>query len=226
MANLIAVTAGKCLRALRMLGLTNSQPRACQHYFYKCERDENNAYLGAGRCPDWSSGQGVQRQEALFSSVPFGLWPKMPCALLPNLAGGGCPGCIGRLAQGIFVAQRTLVKVVLTGPSTNKASHPSVGAATALTCCARPRANAETKLPAQHLQAMAQATTQAPHGARPLRVVQVSESQPGRSPSQRSSKLLISGRMADVCAELDRLVALENTPRSASAHAAAALPSR
>ena len=29
---------------------------------------------------------------------------------------GACPGCIGRLTKGIFVVQRTLVKVMLTGP--------------------------------------------------------------------------------------------------------------
>jgi hypothetical protein len=42
--------------------------------------------------------------------------------------------------------------------------------------------------------------------ARPLRVVRrVDAHQPGRHPS----RMVISGRMADVCAELDRLVALE-----------------
>ena len=30
---------------------------------------------------------------------------------------GGCPGCIGHLARGIFAEQRTFTKVVLTGPS-------------------------------------------------------------------------------------------------------------
>jgi hypothetical protein len=41
---------------------------------------------------------------------------------------------------------------------------------------------------------------------RPLRVVRrVDAQQPGRHPS----RMVISGRMADVCAELDRLVALE-----------------
>lgn len=42
--------------------------------------------------------------------------------------------------------------------------------------------------------------------ARPLRVVRVLDSQrTGRA----SSRVVISGRMADVCAELDRLAALE-----------------
>jgi len=41
---------------------------------------------------------------------------------------------------------------------------------------------------------------------RPLRVLQVVESGPG---SAQSGRLRISGRMADVCAELDRLAARE-----------------
>jgi len=40
----------------------------------------------------------------------------------------------------------------------------------------------------------------------PLRVVRVCDS---RSPSGEMGRLVISGRMADVCAELDRLVARE-----------------
>lgn len=42
---------------------------------------------------------------------------------------------------------------------------------------------------------------------RPLRVVQVAE--PGQ-PRRGSGRIVISGRMADVCAELDRLAALES----------------
>lgn len=43
---------------------------------------------------------------------------------------------------------------------------------------------------------------------RPLRVVRVAEDQ---RPAQHSAgRMVISGRMADVCAELDRLIALEN----------------
>jgi hypothetical protein len=44
------------------------------------------------------------------------------------------------------------------------------------------------------------------HAMRPLRVLQVMEL--GANPSQ-SGRLRISGRMADVCAELDRLAARE-----------------
>ncbi|RQO45967.1 hypothetical protein DBV14_23270 [Variovorax sp. KBW07] len=57
--------------------------------------------------------------------------------------------------------------------------------------------------------------------ARPLRVVRVVD----RQGSQRTSnRVVISGRMADVCAELDRLAALETAetmgaaPRSARLH--------
>ncbi len=41
---------------------------------------------------------------------------------------------------------------------------------------------------------------------RPLRVVRVVE---GAAPSASAGRMFISGRMADVCAELDRLAALE-----------------
>ncbi len=43
---------------------------------------------------------------------------------------------------------------------------------------------------------------------RPLRVVRLADDQ---RPSKHSAgRMVISGRMADVCAELDRLIALEN----------------
>lgn len=41
---------------------------------------------------------------------------------------------------------------------------------------------------------------------RPLRVVRVMEASP---PSSGAGRMIISGRMADVCAELERLAALE-----------------
>ena len=50
------------------------------------------------------------------------------------------------------------------------------------------------------------AASTVPPAARPLRVVRVLDSQrTGRA----SGRVVISGRMADVCAELDRLAALE-----------------
>jgi hypothetical protein len=52
--------------------------------------------------------------------------------------------------------------------------------------------------------------------AKPLRVIRVVD---GRSSSRSSSRVVISGRMADVCAELDRLVALEaHQPSSGRMH--------
>ncbi|HMA07142.1 MAG TPA: hypothetical protein VKP68_04755 [Ramlibacter sp.] len=45
--------------------------------------------------------------------------------------------------------------------------------------------------------------------SRPLRVVRVAE--PLRGPAS-AGRMVISGRMADVCAELDRLAALESAP--------------
>jgi hypothetical protein len=46
---------------------------------------------------------------------------------------------------------------------------------------------------------------------RPLRVLRVVET--SRVPSSGAGRMVISGRMADVCAELDRLAALEASGR-------------
>lgn len=43
---------------------------------------------------------------------------------------------------------------------------------------------------------------------RPLRVVYIAEDQ--RPPLHTAGRMVISGRMADVCAELDRLIDLDN----------------
>ena len=57
--------------------------------------------------------------------------------------------------------------------------------------------------------------------ARPLRVVRVVD---GKGQQRSAGRVVISGRMADVCAELDRLAALEaaeavsSSPRSAHLH--------
>jgi hypothetical protein len=50
------------------------------------------------------------------------------------------------------------------------------------------------------------AAAAAPLGARPLRVVRVLEPS---APRAVAGRMVISGRLADVCAELDRLAALE-----------------
>jgi hypothetical protein len=50
--------------------------------------------------------------------------------------------------------------------------------------------------------------------ARPLRVVRVVD---GKG-QQRNDRVVISGRMADVCAELDRLAALETAETLATTH--------
>jgi hypothetical protein len=54
--------------------------------------------------------------------------------------------------------------------------------------------------------AVARATTCRQVPRRPLRVVRVVD---GSALSQHAGRMVISGRMADVCAELDRLAALE-----------------
>ncbi|WP_162592593.1 hypothetical protein [Variovorax sp. PBL-E5] len=69
---------------------------------------------------------------------------------------------------------------------------------------------------AVHPGASAQAEVPAP--MRPLRVVRTVDAQQSGG---RASRVLISGRMVDVCAELDRLAALEAadaTPRAAGLH--------
>jgi hypothetical protein len=43
---------------------------------------------------------------------------------------------------------------------------------------------------------------------RPLRVIHIAEEQ--RPPLHTAGRMVISGRMADVCAELDRLIDLDN----------------
>ena len=58
---------------------------------------------------------------------------------------------------------------------------------------------------------------------RPLRVVRVAE--PFHVPAN-AGRMVISGRMADVCAELDRLAALESAAGSLAPRAQVAAPSR
>ena len=61
---------------------------------------------------------------------------------------------------------------------------------------------ARSFMPAQALQS----THTSVSCARPLRVARVMEAQQSRS---NAGRMVISGRMADVCAELDRLAELE-----------------
>jgi hypothetical protein len=57
-----------------------------------------------------------------------------------------------------------------------------------------------------HRPAAVRTTACRPASRRPLRVVRVVD---GSALSQQAGRMFISGRMADVCAELDRLAALE-----------------
>ena len=60
-----------------------------------------------------------------------------------------------------------------------------------------------------HRQAPASHSRNHHHMAdRPLRVVHIAEEQ--RPPLHTAGRMVISGRMADVCAELDRLIDLDN----------------
>ncbi|MDB5953892.1 hypothetical protein [Ramlibacter sp.] len=60
--------------------------------------------------------------------------------------------------------------------------------------------------PAQTVRLPAQRRTIVTQPAKPLRVVRVLEPS---APRTVAGRMVISGRMADVCAELDRLAALE-----------------
>jgi hypothetical protein len=76
--------------------------------------------------------------------------------------------------------------------------------------------------PACTARTQAAATSAAPAPVRPLRVIRVVDSRQGDKRS--TNRMVISGRMADVCAELDRLAALEAletisaAPRSTQLH--------
>ncbi|MGR4870074.1 hypothetical protein ACIPRI_14570 [Variovorax sp. LARHSF232] len=59
--------------------------------------------------------------------------------------------------------------------------------------------------PACAARGSAEKAESAGHTARPLRVIRVVDPRAAHN----ASRMVISGRMADVCAELDRLVALE-----------------
>ncbi len=57
-----------------------------------------------------------------------------------------------------------------------------------------------------HIQGLSRPEPQTPKACKPLRVVHVVEH--GQS-TKHAGRMIISGRMADVCAELDRLAACE-----------------
>ncbi len=84
-------------------------------------------------------------------------------------------------------------------------------------CLGASEAHAQRRGFAQHARSHARATAAGPcraqparavaaNQARPLRILRVRDSAQGPSATGR---LVISGRLADVCAELDRLAALE-----------------
>ena len=69
--------------------------------------------------------------------------------------------------------------------------------------------------PACAARAGAEASQGESSAAKPLRVIRVVDARSSRN----SSRVVISGRMADVCAELDRLAALEaHQPSSGHMH--------
>ena len=60
----------------------------------------------------------------------------------------------------------------------------------------------------QSIQVQTNLSLKPTHPYRPLRVLRMAEEQ--RPPRHAAGRMVISGRMADVCAELDRLIELEN----------------
>jgi hypothetical protein len=70
----------------------------------------------------------------------------------------------------------------------------------------RPNARAASSRPCPSWPARAAVAIETPR--RPVRVVRVVD---GSCAPTRAGRMLMSGRMADVCAELDRLAALEAT---------------
>ncbi|MEJ1129461.1 hypothetical protein V9L20_17900 [Variovorax sp. CCNWLW225] len=86
-------------------------------------------------------------------------------------------------------------------PARRPRRHDSSSASAGLRYVAvRPSCTARTHGPAASADA-------APAPARPLRVIRVVDGLQGEKRS--TNRMVISGRMADVCAELDRLAALE-----------------
>ena len=93
---------------------------------------------------------------------------------------------------GVFGSLRRLLRTMLGAPAASSgtaATHRSTGIHTAAG-----RAHVAWPSP------------RARHAGRPLRVLRVVDA--GHAPSS-AGRMVICGRMADVCAELDRLVALE-----------------
>ncbi len=61
--------------------------------------------------------------------------------------------------------------------------------------------------PANDPHMSAPVTVSVPQASKPLRVVRVAED--GQASPSNAGRMVMSGRMADICAELDRLVHLE-----------------
>lgn len=100
--------------------------------------------------------------------------------------------------HGLFTPLQDLLAWFLSPVQHHRQTSPATAAVAAVPLCAAVRVAAAPK-----------ATVCARRVQRPLRVVRVMDKDGPRNPS--GGRMVISGRMADVCAELDRLAALEAT---------------
>jgi hypothetical protein len=112
-----------------------------------------------------------------------------------GIASFSATGLLGSF-QGSFMGWMGRLTASASGPHTPQAPRPT--AAWSPSCANHPNRPSGNAPPS--------ATA-----CRPVRVVRVIETPPSAASAGR---MRISGRMADVCAELDRLAALESIPRS------------
>jgi hypothetical protein len=105
--------------------------------------------------------------------------PRNPACVQPLMFWESRMGITMFTLGGLFAPLQALMGWVAPAPKRERAHRPTVTTRVA-TCRPAPR--------------------------RPLRVVRVVD---GSALSQQAGRMVISGRMADVCAELDRLAALE-----------------
>ena len=135
-------------------------------------------------------GGGAQPAAKVSQGAPH-VWHKLRVASLRPAVRTGAKGVHGFPAANDAVAGKVAISPSSTLPLNADAVRTRPQAVVAV-----PRSQAAASCPARV--------------ARPLRVVRVLDASAGRAPVAGAGRMVISGRMADVCAELDRLAALES----------------